>query len=375
MRHRRSRGGDGRLQSAGFAVACGLALVIGLLAPKVRPKATSASTSPYVDMLGRAHDFSAPPRRLVFTANILPAFLSLTHSLDRVVGASELGLSSIRAGLLDRIFPQARGLARVGGFDIPNFEETLKLSPDAALGWAVQFRIFEKAPAFEFVAFQNSFPLMRSEIALWRKMAELCGASAIVGPTLARYDADMAAIAASLRGDEKPVSVLAVVANSAKSWVGGSKYYLNERLDLVRGVNVARVGAATATFSLEQLALFDPDVVLLQAFPVPLEPRAFLDDPAWRLLRAVRAGKVYRMPDFPSFLAPVFDPLLVRWLAELLHPGVDAGDMRAAVRRAYHDAFSYDLDDEAIDELLAVEANRRSFGYGRFSSERRASAK
>jgi iron complex transport system substrate-binding protein len=81
------------------------------------------------------------------------------------------------------------------------------------------------------------------------------------------------------------------------------------------------------------------------------------------------------MPDFPSFLAPVFDPLLVRWLAELLHPGVDAGDMRAALRRAYLDAFAYELDDEAIDALLAVEANGRSFGYGRFSSERRASAK
>ena len=362
------------MQNAGFAVACGLALVIGLLAPKVRPKAMSASTSPYVDMLGRAHDFSAPPRRMVFTANILPAYLSLTQSLDAVVGASELGRSSMSSGLLDRIFPQVNRIARVGGFDIPNFEETMKLAPDAVLGWAIQLHLFEKS-AFEFVAFQNRFPLMPSEIALWRKMAEFYGGSTVVGDILARYDEEMAAIAASLRGVEKNVTVLAVVANSTKSWVGGSKYYLNERLDLVRGVNVARVGAATATFSLEQLALFDPDVILLQAFPSPLEPRAFLDDPSWRLLRAVRAGRVYRMPDFPGFLAPVFDPLLVRWLAEVLHPRVDAGDMRAALRRAYRDTFHYELDDRDIDELLAVEANRRSFGYRRFESERRASAK
>ncbi|ATQ71000.1 hypothetical protein CQW49_23980 (plasmid) [Methylosinus trichosporium OB3b] len=354
---------------AGFVTCCALIFALALHPPRTKPKDHSTAPFQIVDMLGRTHGFAEPPKRIFFSANVMPTFLTLAGSADRIVGASDLGRSGMDRAFLDRIFPGASRARLIGGTERPNFEEVLRSSPDAVLGWSSQINSIEKGASFEFVAFQTAYPLTRSHLALWRRMAEISGASERAETLLRRYAEETEAIARTVR-DASKVTALIVVSNENSSWIGGPKQYINERLELVGATNVARHGAVAAHLSLEQVAVLDPDVILLQGSAGQMEPEYFMNDHRWRLLRAVRAAKVYRVPEFPIFVVPVFDPLLERWLARVLHPEIEDDDLRAGIRRTYAEIYGYSPNDDDLDELLALAANARSAGYQRFERHR-----
>ena len=106
--------------------------------------------------------------------------------------------------------------------------------------------------------------------------------------------------------------------------------------------------------SIEQVLAYDPDIIIVQdrtAMPV------VRDDPRWRSLRAVKAGRVHGVPYWPynwiDRPPSVMRALGAQWLAGLFYPDLFHFDLRREVREFFRLFFDLALTDADIDELMA----------------------
>ncbi len=132
----------------------------------------------------------------------------------------------------------------------------------------------------------------------------------------------------------------------------------SEVVDLLGGRNVA--GASTAARAIadvspEQVLAWRPDVILAA------DRRFFAavgSDPVWRDVEAVRAKRVYFVPDLPfSWLdePPAPNRLIgLTWLGKLLYPSAFPEDLRAEARRFYTLFYQQEPSDAQLDGLLAT---------------------
>ncbi|MGD0657744.1 MAG: ABC transporter substrate-binding protein [Syntrophorhabdales bacterium] len=123
----------------------------------------------------------------------------------------------------------------------------------------------------------------------------------------------------------------------------------------------------------ERILAMDPDIIFLvgrsdDSRPAQ-SPQEFMRDPRWRGLKAVHEKRVYRMPGTgPGGLAGlIFQPIWVRWMAEIAHPDGMEPRTRHVLRERLMIEFGYRLTDDQIDVLLWMEENKGSAGYERFS--------
>ncbi len=131
-------------------------------------------------------------------------------------------------------------------------------------------------------------------------------------------------------------------------------------LGLVGAVNAVVVEDVTSKgggniINMEQLYNFDPDVVIV-AEDDALDQ--VLTDDAWAELRAVREGRVYRVPTEPyCWLSapPSMNMLLGVWyLGNLLYPEIYDYDMAEKAQEIYQTLWQYDLSAEEAASMLAA---------------------
>jgi len=106
---------------------------------------------------------------------------------------------------------------------------------------------------------------------------------------------------------------------------------------------------------IEQIAAWDPDVILVAAYHVNAVDAVeeLIQDPAWASLRAVRNGDIHPFPaDYHSWDQPDVRWLLgLQWMAVTLHPEIFGDvDMESEARVFFKDMFF--LDDEAFDNYI-----------------------
>ena len=143
------------------------------------------------------------------------------------------------------------------------------------------------------------------------------------------------------------------------------------------GVDNASAGKTGLRLDAERVLAIDPDIIFLmgrsdgraQGYMPEQGPQEFMSDPRWRGLKAVREKRVYRMPGtYPGILAGlVFQPLWVRWMAEIAHPDHLQPRMRKELRDRIMSEFGYRLSDDEIDVQLHLDENRGLPGYERFA--------
>ena len=68
-----------------------------------------------------------------------------------------------------------------------------------------------------------------------------------------------------------------------------------------------------------------------------------------------------------------FQPLWVRWMAEIAHPDRSQPRLRGVLRERFESEFGYRLGDEQIDQFLHIDENIDSVGYARFTKDYHAS--
>jgi ABC-type Fe3+-hydroxamate transport system substrate-binding protein len=118
----------------------------------------------------------------------------------------------------------------------------------------------------------------------------------------------------------------------------------------------------------ERILAMDPDFIFLMWWGQ--DPQEFMHDPRWRGLRAVRERRVYRLPGNPGgggLMGLIFQPISVRWMAEIVHPDRLQPKTRQVMRDTYLREFGYRMSDKEIDEQLQMNVNQPQPDYGRFA--------
>ncbi len=348
-----------------FAVCSGLVLLLATMPPRANRPAIHNGGLRVRDMAGVDHVFTGPPQRIVFASQIIPAYLTLAGDASDIVGATDVSLRELPRGFFDRMYPSVAAIPSVGNHTLPDFEAIARRTPQVVVAWPGQAERLQGRGLFDVVTVNNANFPGRSPI--WRLLANITDHRSEADALSNSYSATMAALKESLAPVlTPPVRVLILVSGADRLWISG-RNSLDEYLVSVGARNVAQHGLS-GKFSLEDIAWLDPDVILIQSFVGTGSPADLFTEPRWRMMRAVQKRNVFRVPDLPTGVPPVFDPLLLQWLAEVLHPSVTLPDFRSALRQTYARVYRYDLTAAELDDLLAVSANEASSGYSRFAA-------
>jgi iron complex transport system substrate-binding protein len=161
------------------------------------------------------------------------------------------------------------------------------------------------------------------------------------------------AVTSRLRANERP-KVLHTATGSILT-VDGVKTVIDDWITVAGGVNAATVAGNARPVSMEQVAAWNPDVIIVGTAPNEDSRRAILNDPRWRHIKAVQAGRVYVNPsgvylwDRHSAEAA----LQVLWAAKTLHPDRFPDlDIRKETKAFYVTFFNHTLTDAEYDTIM-----------------------
>jgi iron complex transport system substrate-binding protein len=141
--------------------------------------------------------------------------------------------------------------------------------------------------------------------------------------------------------------------------VDGRQSVIDDWITVAGGVNAADVVGLGRPVTMEQVAVWNPDVIIVGTAPNQKNRQAILDDPRWREIRAVRDGKVFANPSG----AYLWDrhsaeaALQVLWAAKLLHPAQFADlDVNDETKKFYARFFHHVLTDAELASILSATA-------------------
>lgn len=142
--------------------------------------------------------------------------------------------------------------------------------------------------------------------------------------------------------------------------IDGVKTVIDEWITVAGGVNAATVVSNARPVSMEQIAAWNPDVIIVGTAPNAENRRAILNDPRWSQIKAVRNGRVYVNPsgvylwDRHSAEAA----LQVLWAAKTLYPDrFQDLDLRKETKAFYAKFFNYTLSDAEYDAIMRATAS------------------
>ena len=112
--------------------------------------------------------------------------------------------------------------------------------------------------------------------------------------------------------------------------------------------------------SLEQILLWDPDVILVNE---PTVRKHIMHDMQWSTIKAVKAKRVYQMPIAISrwgHPGSIETPLAILWTAKRLYPERFPNlDMPLETKAFYRDFFDFELPDDLVDKILSGKLVRK----------------
>ena len=105
--------------------------------------------------------------------------------------------------------------------------------------------------------------------------------------------------------------------------------------------------------SLEQIALWNPDLIVFQTGSIY---DTVGDDPAWAGIAAIDSGNYYQVPNVPYCWLnnpPTVNQLMgLQWLPRLLYPDAFDDSIEDATRAYYSTMYNYDLSDTELADLI-----------------------
>lgn len=244
-----------------------------------------------------------------------------------------------------------------------NAETVLALKPDLALAWKTPFGdAAKKQEGFDRLGLPAVFVKLDG-LADWpaalRFVGGLLGREAAAESKAAYVEKALAHLAGSVGKvpeEKRPRVYYAEGADGLATDCNRS--FHTEAIELAAGYNVHRCEQkdrmGMERIGIEQVLALDPDIIIVQDRAAM---RVIRDDPRWRTLRAVKAGRVFGVPHWPynwiDRPPSVMRALGAQWLVSLFYPDVFSFDLRGKVREFYQLFFGVTLTDADIDELMA----------------------
>lgn len=142
--------------------------------------------------------------------------------------------------------------------------------------------------------------------------------------------------------------------------VDGVKTVIDDWITVAGGVNASTVVSNARPVSMEQIAAWNPDVIIVGTAPNEENRRAILSDPRWSQITAVKTGRVFVNPsgvylwDRHSAEAA----LQVLWAAKTLHPERFKDlDLKKETKAFYAKFFNYMLTDAEYHAIMRATAS------------------
>lgn len=319
-----------------------------------------AQAKPFTDSGGRRIELPDKVSR-VFPAGPPASLVLYTVAPEKMLGWTRAPSPVARAFLPqhDAELPELGRLTGRG--NTVNLENVVRLKPDLVLdvGNITQtyVSLADRVEAQTHIPYALVGGRLADSGATLRTVGALIGAEER-GEILARYaEAALARTReriAKIAPAARPTIYVARGPRGLQTAVAGS--IGSEVVDFVRAKNVVAAGAAPRSIvdvSPEQVLGWQPEVVLA------LDRRFFAAaaaDPVWRQVAAVRAKRVYLVPDLPfSWLdePPSVNRLIgLLWLGKHLYPSAFPEDVRAEARRFYGLFYHQEPSDAQLDSLL-----------------------
>lgn len=261
-----------------------------------KPLTLSTHTVTFEDGFGENITLHKNPKRVVGLVN---SYLGLWD----LAGGDAVGRIDSEVGL-----PKAfEGVEPVGSLSAPSMEKILSLEPDLILMSATmskQVALIKtlKENHIEYMAIDyQSFEDYQYYLYI---MATLTGRKDLYDKNAVSLSKEIEGIkekAASLKGP----SVLLLLATSKDTTARCSNSMVGKMLSDLGALNIADEGQMdnekTVIFSLEKIIEKDPDVILYQTMgsqdkAVKKIHEMFMDNPAWKDLKAVKEERVFELP-------------------------------------------------------------------------------
>lgn len=333
----------------------------------------------FTDHEQRAVELSAPAERIAVLPMPIPStVIALDGGPDKLVGINPVAKTALVEGILGRIFPAAKDIPAdiTAPNFIPNVEELAATNPDLVIQWA------DRGPDYVDPIINAGLTAMLISYGTEEKTREYMTmiGQAIGKPERAEeliawrdeVQADIAEKSAEIPDEDRPKVLYLLRALEGLRASGTEGNYNSWYIDLAGGTNAAAdLPGGWADVNVEQIASWNPDVILLNSFEPELDPSRIYDDPILSLTNAAQEGRVYKLPlggyrwDPPN----AESPLTWMWLANLLHPDVFAYDLRAEMKDAYRTLYAYDLTEADIDGILNMDMQGDAPGFAQFRAK------
>lgn len=331
---------------------------------KEETTAESISSFSFTDDLGRTFTFSGPIERIAPSGNLAQMIL-YSLAKDEMVGLSSyLDESALR--FLDE---ETNALPLFGTFYGKkanlNREAVILEDPDVVIDMG-EIKGDEKNTIddLDTLTEQLNIPVVFIECYLdntadaYRRLGELLGCED-EAEIRAEYAERAINTAHGLREKiTEPVRVYYSSMPDPLSAIATGSFH-GEVIEKVGCTNVVPASFSDGgnMISLEQVILWDPDVILLA------DRNAYdtvTSDPSWQGMKAVRENRVYLIPTKPfSFIdsPPSVNRIIgIYWLGCLLYPDVYGEiDLKEEVKEFYSLFYGYELNDMEVEELLTVQ--------------------
>ncbi|QDP26113.2 ABC transporter substrate-binding protein [Bradyrhizobium cosmicum] len=346
-------------------LAMSLVVAFGALGP--------ASAIDLADQRNRTVSFDRLPERLVIIPIPAPStFMTVDGSDRKIVGMNDYAARAMREGIFGKLFP---GFTRIQtsvttGGDAsnfaPNVEAILALRPDAILQWANSNEIIGPLDRTGIPVVGMRVGSFENYVDYVKLMGTIAGRDGRAGELLRKQEETRQSLAsrfADLPSSQRP-RVLYFNRAAGMLRVSGQGTAQDLAIQLAGGQNALDGAASISTVTIEQILVWNPQIVLLGNFD-PTMPSDLYRDPRWQGVEAVRTHRVYRVPlggyrwDPPSHESA----LGWIWLAGLLHPERAPENIRASVRDWFGFLYKYSPTDEEIDKILFLRENAASVGY------------
>jgi iron complex transport system substrate-binding protein len=322
----------------------------------------------FQDHRGQTIELAGPPERLAMIVRAAPfIYYSTDRTTEHMVSVNADSIARIKTFIYAELIPELlelNGSAARDGF-APNVEAILATNPQLVIQSPHNPDLIE--------------PLERVglKVAAWsccteQKRLDYITMSGIISGHPERADATLklhydsnaamkAAFASvpekdftSLLYIEKLSDQIQVIANPSQDF----------SLSGAKNLAADDSGKWWKTVDVEQLLVWNPEIILIPAYAVSLNPSDFYAHPLLSGLDAVKNKRVYKVPKFHA--SPDSPELFLTavWLAKVAHPAMKLADgFRATVRDAYLTIYGRGPDEQQVSSILETEANGQSPGY------------
>ncbi|MCF0253105.1 MAG: ABC transporter substrate-binding protein [Duodenibacillus sp.] len=324
-----------------------------------------------VDHDGHAVELPDAVERAVVT-NIYPLASVTTVFLggpEKLAGIHKVSMGAAKSGLLSELYP---GIAKAEtGFMTGtslNIESLMKLRPQVVFVNARDAKAISQLeaagiPHLCFSTTKWNYDAVET-FDRWIELLEAVfpGQSRVDAAAVRSYSQEKLKLirdrVGALPAAQKKRILFLFTYDADRIVTSGRNFFGQYWCDAVGGVNVAegvQAKHSNAMISMEQIYAWNPDVVFVTNF-TPAQPEDVLQSKRhdWSQVKAVKEGKVYKMPlgVYRSYTPGIDTPVTLLWLAKKTYPEAFADiDLAREIRAYYKRIFNVDLTDAQIERI------------------------